>query len=274
MRIVHDNAFDRAAVTVTASQGGYVAANLKLDIKSLTWRSGSVGGSIIATWAVAENISAIILPFCNLSKTAVLTIRLYSGADEASKVYDSGSIIANAATRIIPKNMTAAQAATAYELGAGACVAVYLPSQFASKKLIIDIYDPQNVQGNIDVSRVIAGAFFEPKFGANYGLSATSVDSSKNTRSRAGDLLSDVGTTSRKLSFTLGDLKPQDRTEVAKILIENGIRNPLWISLFPQSADLNLERDHQCYGKLTQSSAITLPHCNSFVAPQVEIESV
>lgn len=273
MRIIHDNAFDRAAVTVSAVQGGYVAANLKLDIKSLTWRSGSGGGSIFVTWPTPENISAIILPFCNLSAASAIAIRLYSGADEASKIYDSGAIVANAATRIVPKNMTAAQAATAYELGAGACVALYLPAVFAAKRMTIDLYDPTPAQGSIDVSRVIAGVYFEPQFGASYGLGATSVDSTKNTRSRAGDLLSDAGTTSRKLSFTLGNLKPQDRAEVAKILLENGIRNPLWISLFPQSADLNLERDHQCYGKLTQSSAITLPFCNTFSA-QVEIESV
>jgi hypothetical protein len=273
MRIVHDNAFDRATVSVNATQGSYIASNLKLDIKSLTWRSGSVNAEIYATWTVAENISAVILPFCNLSRTALMTIQLYSDVAGTNKIYERVSIVADASTRIMPKNLSAAQAVSAYELAAGACVAVYLPAQYAAKKMVIYIYDPQNAQGSIDVSRVIAGTYFEPQYGASYGLASTPVDSSKNTRSRAGDLISDAGTTSRKVSFTLGNLKPQDRAEIAKILLENGIRNPLWISLFPQSADLNLERDHQCYGKLTQSSAITLPFCNTFSA-QVEIESV
>jgi hypothetical protein len=272
MRIVHDNVFDRATVGTGATQGNYVSANLKNDIKSLTWRSGNTASYIYSLLPSVETISAVILPFCNLSPTAQVRIEIYASLENSSRVYDSGYLTACAATRIRPKGLTEAQAAGAYELGGGASVAFYFPPKLA-KTFTIHIQDPDNLAGSIEVSRVIAGTYFEPQFGASYGLASTPVDSTKNTRSRAGDLISDAGTTSRKLSFTLGNLKPQDRAEIAKILLENGIRNPLWISLFPQSADLNLERDHQCYGKLTQSSAITLPFCNTFSA-QVEIESV
>ena len=85
--------------------------------------------------------------------------------------------------------------------------------------------------------------------------------------------MSDVGTRSDKLSLPMSWLKPGDRAALLRILRGNGITRPAFVSLFPNSSDALLEQDHQIFGKLVETPAMSLPSYN-IAAATLQIESV
>jgi hypothetical protein len=77
LRIIYQNVVDVSTTTLTASStasAGTPASNMKLDSKSLVWRSGSVNTSAVNGLYTAKanlvislasaNIGGVILPFC------------------------------------------------------------------------------------------------------------------------------------------------------------------------------------------------------------------
>lgn len=76
LRIVHDNAASRAVLVASSTDGALVAGNLQVDDKSSVWRATGTNARLSATWAAAESIGAVALPFCNLSPTATMRVRL------------------------------------------------------------------------------------------------------------------------------------------------------------------------------------------------------
>jgi hypothetical protein len=92
MRILYDNAADRATVTASTTAGTLVAANLKTDIKSSVWRSTAIPAAITLIWDDAEVCNAAILPFCNLTATATLRARGYTNAADPSPAIDTGAL--------------------------------------------------------------------------------------------------------------------------------------------------------------------------------------
>ena len=99
------------------------------------------------------------------------------------------------------------------------------------------------------------------------------MDLSKNYRSDAGELLTDVGTRFKKLTMNLTFMPPADRAVLTDIFRGNGVAVPLFLSLFANDLDTTLERDHSIYGKLSQTSAIVLAMVSAF-SSQIDIEQV
>jgi hypothetical protein len=117
------------------------------------------------------------------------------------------------------------------------------------------------------------GNYWSPAYNANYGAGLLLMDASKHERSDAGDLLTDIGPRSSKISLDLSFMPPTDRAAMVKILRENGMANPVFLSLFPESADLELERDNTVYAKLSAISAILLTQFNAYAIP-IEFEGI
>ena len=272
LRIVSDNAADRGTTTVSASVGNFVAANLKNDIKSAVWRVTGTTGTISTSWTTAETVSCVVLPFCNLTPTATIRVRGYSDTAGTVQVIDSTALLACPAAAIALRGFTALAAQSAYAYGGGAYARVYI-TPTSVKKIVIDLVDTANTAGYIEVSRLVAGAYWSPTYNADWGAGATAVDTGKNVRTDGGDLISDRGTRNTKLTLNLSSMPAADRTSLLKILVANGISNPLFISVFPANADLELERDSQVYGKLSTVAAMTLPMFNSYAIP-LEIEGI
>jgi hypothetical protein len=187
--------------------------------------------------------------------------------------YDSGAVLACPAPAVSLRGFTAAQAASAYAFGGGACARHWIPASQQATGLAIDITDTNNLVGYIEVSQLVAGLYWEPAINFDYGASATPVDSTKNARNDAGDLISDAGTISRRISLPLSKLAPADRATLWSILRSSGLRYPIFVSMFPGHTDLALERDHQVYGKLVQLPAMALPYFN-IASATVEVESI
>jgi len=92
MRILYDNAADRATVTASTTAGTLVAANLKTDIKSSVWRSTAIPAAITLIWDDPEVCNAVVLPFCNLTSTATIRARGYTNASDPSPAIDTGAL--------------------------------------------------------------------------------------------------------------------------------------------------------------------------------------
>ncbi|WP_170298783.1 phage head spike fiber domain-containing protein [Massilia eburnea] len=76
MRIVYDNAVSRAVLAASSTAGVLAVGNLQADDKASVWRATGKAARLTATWANAESIGAVALPFCNLSPSATMRVRV------------------------------------------------------------------------------------------------------------------------------------------------------------------------------------------------------
>ena len=167
----------------------------------------------------------------------------------------------------------AALGANSFAYGGSGHARAWLATPAAVRALRIEITDAGNPGGYIEAARLVCGGYWEPAYNPDYGASMQPVDASKNFRNDAGDLMSDVGTRSDKLSISMSWLKPPDRAALLRILRGNGITRPVFASLFPNHADAALEQDHQILGKLIETPAMSLPSYN-MAAATLQIESI
>jgi hypothetical protein len=160
-----------------------------------------------------------------------------------------------------------------YSYGGGAYGRAWINSPATVKKLVIDLVDTTNVSGYIEVSRLVAGQYWEPKIGAEQGATLTVVDTSKHYRNDAGDQMTDRGTRHRKQNFSIPSLDEQDRAKMWDILWGNGMARPVFISVYPNNADSRLEQLHQLYGKMVTTPIMGTPYFNRNNAT-IDIEEI
>ena len=187
--------------------------------------------------------------------------------------YDSGMLPACPATAAVIDGFTPLQAASAYGNGGGAYARHWLPEPMTARGLAIDIKDPANLQGYVEAGRLVAGAYWSPANNPEYGASVTIMDASTHARSDAGDLWTDFGTRARKMPLQLSALPAADRTALFGIVRRNGMSGAMLVSLFPESADPELERDHTIFGRLSSVSAMSIPYYENYAMP-LEIEEL
>jgi hypothetical protein len=273
LRIIFDNAADRASVSASSTASSALAvANLQNDLKGLVWRTAGTPAAPITTasltlaWTSGESIAGIVLAFCNLTPTATLRVRAYSDAGN-TLLYDSGVQLACPASAIILRGWAQAANVNSYAFGGGAYARLWLPQVANVKQLKLDLTDSNNALGYLEVSRLIVGGYWSPTYNADTEATLTFQDASKHERNDASDLMTDIGPRSRKLTLHLSKMPSGDRTKLVNILRGNGLATPLLISLFPESTDLELERDHQLCSKLSTNSAMAINYINAYSVP-------
>jgi hypothetical protein len=262
LRILSDNAADRAVVTALSTTANFPLANLKNDQKALVWRSPNLTTFLKCVWSANELVNCVVLPFCNVTQTCQVTVSL-SIDSGATYFYSTGTILAATGTPQIPVGFTSLQASTAYAYGGGSSLKVYFPVQSVNC-IKIDIVDTNNLSLFIESSRLLVGNYWSPTYNASYGASIGFNDSSEQSRTHSGDLLTRVGPVSKMLSFSQQNMAATDRSKLLSILRANRLVNPIFVSLFPENADTDLERDHQIYGKLSQMSKIAITMFNAY----------
>ncbi len=184
--------------------------------------------------------------------------------------YDSGWVPACPAPAIRPRGFTAAQAASAYAYGGGACARHWF-GQVEASLLIVEISDPNNLQGYLEAACLVAGAAWSPK----YNASATSVsllDRTELSRSAGGDQLAEPGTISRKVPVDLRAMPEADRAKFLA-LVRDSRAYPILLSVFPQHPNLALERDFTVYGRRTKDSDIAYQFAGAY-STTLEIEEI
>jgi hypothetical protein len=187
--------------------------------------------------------------------------------------YDSGFVLACPAPAFkLPGRWTLAQSMTAYAYGGGALARAWLPPT-AATGMVVEVSDPGNVVGNLEATHLVAGAYWEPKVNADYGASITPLDTDKNSRNDAGDLVTEIGTRHVKLAFTMSKMAAADRDNLWELMRGNGSSIPVYINLAPEHDDLKYERMYSVYGKLVNKAAMALPSFK-VAASTTEVESI
>lgn len=273
LRVIYNNLADVSdTLTASSSATGYVIANTKKDTKGLVWRSASAvtTANINMSWNTARTISAIILPYTNLSATATIRVRLYSDTAFATQIFDSGTVTAVPA--ILPSYYTSS-GNYRYAFGGGSCARKYITSTSNCKGLRIDIVDTANTDTYLEVSRIIVGTYWSPIYNTEYGLSVGIQDSSTKLRTQTGNLVTDLGTSNKTLSFSLNYMLKSDRDVLYSILSTIGTKTSLYVSLFPEDSDTTKEQIYQIYGKLSDLATISNPVYSMF-ASTVSLEEI
>jgi hypothetical protein len=274
------------------------------DAKGLVWRSATntsasttVTAILIVDLGSAQVISGIVLPFTNLvSSAAKITI---TGSSTAP-VFAVGSTVA--APSVTPGTQVYTQVdtlccpwnslnlpdwgsnpvgANTYAYGGGTYARVWLTTanQLSARYLTITITDTRTsaIGHYIEISRLIIGKYWSPKYNTGYGMTSTQKDLSVHERTESGDLVSQRGPRFSSLTFNLEWLDPSDRIQLTKLMLGNGMPRPLLISLFPDNgttaAQAEMERTHQIYGKMMTIPGISYAMLDIY-STQFEIEEV
>jgi len=256
LRIVSNNLADTGTLSGTTGAGTLVLANLRKDAKSLVWRVSATTATITLILPTSQLIRFVGLAFTNLTANATMSV---SGA--GSTVSAQACVPA-----VYPKPFdwgTAANGANTFTYGGGNFARLYFAGG-STTSITITINDPSNPDGYIEASRLIVGDYWEPTYNVDIGASANVVDQSTNNRSDAGDLITDRGSRHRTMTVALSTLTAADRSTLYKILNGNGMSRAMFASVYPQSADGDLERDHQMYCKLSELSQISYQFINMF----------
>jgi hypothetical protein len=273
LRLVYDNAADRSTVTTSSTAGSLVASNMLNNHKSSVWRSTSTTASIYVAFPTAEFMGCVAIPFCNLTATATMRVRGYTDAAGSVLAFDTGTVLAAPYVAFGSWQWgTQAIGVNAFSFGGGTYASVYTPI-LAVRSLTIDLVDADNTSGYIECARLVSGTYWTPAYNPDYGSSATSQDTSKQYRTDAGDLLTDTGTTNRRVSINLSKLTPEDRANFWKVIRNVNMSKPIFASLFPENSDVELEQAHQIFGKLPTIGNVSSSSYNIYSAP-LDIEEI
>ena len=185
--------------------------------------------------------------------------------------YDSGVQPACPAPAVGLRGWTPAQAASAYAYGGGACARMWLPAAVQATGLAIDIADPNNLQGYVEAARLVAGPYWSPTYNAS-DASMTIVDTTSLYRTDAGDQGAEAGYSYRRVPVNLSAMPAADRTAFVNI-VRNSTAYPILLSVYPESSDLALERDHMVYGRRSKGSDVALQYAASY-STTIEIEEI
>lgn len=250
------------------------ATNMKLDEKTSVWRTTQdvKTATITALWGTSVGVSCVAIPFCNFSSTATMRVVFYSTQAVGSVIYDSGDVLCSVAGTHLVRGMTPAQSASAYAQGGGN-VATFYTTVRNVQRIDIIIKDPNNLQGYLEVARLVVGDYFSPQRNAEYGVGLCMEDTTKNYRTDAGSLKSDVGTRNKKLSLDLNYMSEADRDAVWRLVKYCGINTSVFLSVLPDSTDKAMESAYTIYGKFTDMSTIAASSYKVFSMP-LEIEGV
>ncbi len=275
LRVIYDNAADRAATLVASSTAGsLVASNLQTDIKSAVWRSTATTATITATFSAYEMVAGVVLPFCNFTSAATMRVRGYTEIADASPSFDTGAILACPVANLGMWSWGATMGVNAYAYGGGTYGRIWPTDPHAIKKVVIDIVDSTNPSGYIEVGRLVCGNYWSPEINTEYGSTSVSVqDTSKQFRNDAGDLMSDRGTKHKKQTLSLGAMAAADREQLWNILLGNGMSRPILFSLYPNGSDNQLEQIHQMYCKLAVAPDMHIPYFDRY-ASSLTLEEV
>lgn len=272
LRVLHVNYADLATSLAASTTAGSLSADLmQNDRKGQAHRSTGTSVTYTATWTAGVSIGAVALPATNLSAAATIRARLYSDTACTALLQDTGAITACPGFAGVPWTWPGVYNANAFSYGAlSKAVAWFSANQAGVKGMKVDLADAGNAAGYIDCARLVAGPWWSPDAGSEYGGTTLQVvDDTQNTRTDAGDLASDRAPVHEVLTLKLVELSETERAYLKQLMSANGVWKPVFVSLFP-GAGTAAEQDHMVYGK-RENSVMDLPGFAQF-ANQMEIK--
>lgn len=247
LRILYDNAADRATITADSTAGSLAAANLKTDRKSVIHRSVGTSVSYTLVWPSAETVSAVAIPACNLTASATIRVRAWDDPAAGALLLDTGAQLACPGQALTSSDWGAPVTAALFGFGAASKVAAWLPETAGVRRMQIDLSDAGNPAGALDVARLVVGKYWSPQRGPASGGSYSSEGLGQATRSDAGGLIVDRAPSKEVVSITLPVLWAEDRAELDKIMRLCGTHRMLFVAI-SVGADSALDHATLIYG--------------------------
>ncbi len=264
--ILYKNIGDLATLSSTSTAiSGFPLINLQSEHKYKLWRVSGNTASFSMTWTTGQTISAIIFPISNLNSSAIIRVRTY--ADEAGT-----AIISDTGNQQPILSTQESVGINNYSHYSNSIARVFVSKVSNIKHCKVDITDT-TPQGYIEISRLVCGEIWNPTYGTSYGLSSVFLSDSKHERTEAGNIYTDRKNTYKSISFDLNYLTLEDRQNLLKLINTSGTRNPLFVSIFPNSEDPIKEETYQIYGKIVDSPTLNNP-MYSMYSTNLTLESV
>jgi hypothetical protein len=281
IRIVWDNAIDRATIVASSEAGALVAANLRSNLKAKVWRAADVNAGVVCTWTNAEPISCVVAAFNNLTAQATMRAIGYTRDTDLQPAFDTGLVECAAAPGLgqflwgspLGENFYNRGGASLFAYGYGGYGVLWIPGAYAVRRLEVHFFDLNNPDTYIEVGRLIAGSVWSPTYNFNFGHSVTYVDSSRNKRTESGDLRGERGPKWRRIEFELSNMNSEDRASLMRFIRLNGTTEPMFVSLFPESEDTLLEQSYQLWCKFAENTQLSQANYDQYVA-RVAMEEV
>lgn len=267
LRVIYDNAADRATIVASSTAGALGVQYLKTDRKGEVHRSVGTSVDFTLTWPALEVLGGVGLPAVNFTNTSEARALAYVGDD---LVADTGWRWAAPGLDAEAWDWEGELNGNAFPDGFHAKTALWLPEQVAADKLVIQLRDPDNPAGYIDCARIVAGSYWQPTYGAAQGAQVDVPEVVTASRSDAGDLVTDRGFKYDRMTLDLSVLIPPDRARMQKLMRSNGASRPVLVSGVPTNGDPVLVQDWLIYG-LRQNSPLAWA-ANTFHSNQLVIE--
>ena len=268
VRVIYKNLADSATLSASSSASASTGVgNLKTNYKRQVWRSVGTSAVITATLNDLEYIGCVALPLCNLSVTSTIRVRVYDAAVLGALVYDSGTQPANPPGTFgeLDWGYQALGFNNHYTLLPNhAYAVVWIPKETVGQRIEIELADPTDNQfGYLEAARLVIGTYWEPEITADLGVQLGLDDNSSHTRTESHDLRTTQRPANRVLSFALSSLDPDEGQVLQGILNATGISKPIFVSLYPEHEDPNMEKVHTVFGKLQRSNPMSTPFYNT-----------
>lgn len=281
LRILHDNAADRATIAASSQVGDLGPANLKTDVKSQIYRSQDLSIYLNLTWPTQESIACVAFICTNLTSGAQMRVRAFAKVNDPVPLLDTWfqyccreAVHGSFPWGTMPLGWNAYKwgGVNTWAQGGGSDAILWFPAVRAAQ-LLVEIVMPHNQSTYVEASRLVVGNYWSPRRNADYGASLQLQDTGSNYRTESGDLRSETGTSSDRLSINMNALDPMERAQLMRILRDRGKSKPLLVSLFPENPDPLVEQDHMLYGKISEQDAVGLPYYKNYAAP-LQIEGI
>jgi hypothetical protein len=246
LRIVFDNVVNRSNVMATQI-ASLPAANLKTDYRTF-WRTNNLTSSVItADFPATQRVRLVSLLNTNLTNLGEYRIQGFTGV---TQLYDTGWRVA------IPAGLT-----TVLQ-NARHCV-IWLDYLDSVNRIQISLRDPTNPDSFIQATRLIIGDYWSPEVTADLGVQNGYADLSTNSRTESGSLRSQIRPGYHYLQFQLSSLSLEEGVTINHLIRTTGSHKGVFVSLYPQSTNANLEYSNQIYGKLVRLNALNTLYYNT-----------
>ena len=255
IRIIYDDISTRTSSIVASNTAAPTSINNVLtEFKGQAHRSTGLSVTYTLNWSSLHTVGGISLPATNLSIEATIRVRAYNGA---ALLADSTTLYACPGTDLELWNWSVPLNANAFIFGGASKTAVWFSNQVACNIIVIDLIDTAaNTAGFIDCSRIIVGAYWEPKYNVSNNINVTIADTSSTNRNESGDLISNRSVIYDQISFDFSVLLEADKLMLSQILRKVGTSRNILVSVFPDN-NSTLEQNHIIYGKRANSTINT-----------------
>jgi hypothetical protein len=220
---------------------------------------------------VLRTVRMVAFPLSSFTPTATIKVRGFANIGDSSALFDTGNLI--------PLITTFGNTPTqSLSLGGGNYAVVYFIGGDCRE---VEITMTDQARFDTGTTRVISlpfiyiGDYWSPQYNCEYGAELGIVDLSKTERSEAGDLYTDVGPRHRTMALDFTLMPKENRDVFWRILLQNSVVNPLYISLTPDNDldDDSGEAMYQIYGKMSKQSSMKYQFINQFNS-RIDIEEL